>query len=78
MSGSPLELTTDAEIHAWHDEAYGEYEVALVAHTADPTDEAAETAYVEARDHLMAGVAYWRLVGESTGKRPGVVITEEG
>jgi len=74
MSGA-TEATTDAELQIWHDEAYAEYEAALEAYTADQS-EANEADYNEARDNLVAGVQYWRQVGEQVGTRSGVQVVD--
>ena len=79
------EAKDDAELQAWHDEAYAEYEKALKAFSkaSDPKkpsalmDKKIRENYVEARDNLIAGVQYWRQVGEQLGTRLGVAIQED-
>jgi hypothetical protein len=39
-------------------------------------DEDLRAVYEEARDNLVAGVQYWRQVGEQVGTRTGIGIQE--
>jgi len=74
------------QVQQWHDQAYAEYAEALEAYDAATSsdqpsalaDPDIRDAYVEKRDQLVAGVQYWRQVGEQVGTRTGVAIVEDG
>ena len=78
------EAEDGAQVQAWHDEAYAEYEAALAAYDAATSsdkpseliDPKIKANYVEARDTLIAGVQYWRQVGEQVGTRTGIVVED--
>lgn len=68
------EAANGAQVQQWHDEAWAEYEPVLEAWLANPSDPEVKAAYVEKRDQLVAGVQYWRQVGEQCGTRTGIAV----
>ena len=79
------ECKTGADVEAWHDQAYAEYEEALKAYTKATSSKAPsatidpkiKAAYEEARDNLVAGTQYWRQVGEQVGTRTGIAVEDD-
>lgn len=49
-------------------------ETAHAAHLADPTDQDARAAWVEAKNQLRERRKFWREIGVLTGARRGVLI----